>query len=245
MNHSEAGKLGAIKSKEVWANKKKYFVEQYQKNPNRCKFCEKILDYEKRRNKFCDHVCSAKYNNLHNERSCNKNHKQSWKEKYELSPKFCTKCGCKLDYELRHNVFCKNCCDEGYKSFQHLSNGSCLYCGKECGKTFCNSKCMADLKWKQLKEEMEASGRARAKHTAKRYLLEKEPKCKICGISEWCDKKLPLILDHIDGNSDNWNLDNLRLVCSNCDSLLPTYKGKNKGKGRYSRKMRYREGKSF
>ena len=59
------------------------------------------------------------------------------------------------------------------------------------------------------------------------------------------DKPLLLILDHIDGNADNCKIDNLRLVCSNCDAQLSTYKGRNVGKGRFSRKMRYREGKSF
>ena len=42
-------------------------------------------------------------------------------------------------------------------------------------------------------------------------------------------------MDHIDGNSENNRLDNLRLICSNCDMQLPTYKAKNKGKGRKDR----------
>lgn len=52
-------------------------------------------------------------------------------------------------------------------------------------------------------------------------------------------------MDHIDGNSDNWSLDNLWLVCGNCDMLLPTYKGKNIGNGRYKRRERYKQGKSY
>jgi len=40
-------------------------------------------------------------------------------------------------------------------------------------------------------------------------------------------------------------LKNLRLVCGNCDMLLPTYKSKNKGNGRHNRRKRYAEGKSY
>lgn len=64
-------------------------------------------------------------------------------------------------------------------------------------------------------------------------------------ISEWNLKEIPLIMDHIDGNSYNSSLKNLRFICPNCDALLPTYKGRNKGNGRYSRRKRYKEGKSY
>ena len=37
--------------------------EQYKDNPNLCKNCGKPLPWEKRRNNFCNHSCSAEYNN--------------------------------------------------------------------------------------------------------------------------------------------------------------------------------------
>ena len=40
------------------------------------------------------------------------------------------------------------------------------------------------------------------------------------------------VLDHIDGNADNNNRENLRLICPNCDSQLDTYKSKNKNSAR-------------
>jgi hypothetical protein len=68
------------------------------------------------------------------------------------------------------------------------------------------------------------------------YLIHKyDNKCMMCGISEWMNIKIPLVSDHIDGNSKNNNLDNFRIICNNCDSILPTFKGKNRGRGRKDR----------
>ena len=57
--------------------------------------------------------------------------------------------------------------------------------------------------------------------------------------------KVPIELDHIDGNSENNSLENLRILCPNCHSLTPTYKSSNKGKGRKYRRERYNIGKSY
>ena len=57
--------------------------------------------------------------------------------------------------------------------------------------------------------------------------------CEICGITEWIGLPVMLILDHIDGNSDNHIWSNVRTTCSNCDAQLPTYKSKNKGNGSF------------
>ena len=37
---------------------------EYLTNPNLCKFCNKPIPYEKRINKFCNHSCSASFNNI-------------------------------------------------------------------------------------------------------------------------------------------------------------------------------------
>jgi len=46
-------------------------------------------------------------------------------------------------------------------------------------------------------------------------------------------KPMIFILDHIDGDASNNKRDNLRMVCPNCDSQLPTYKFKNKNSARH------------
>lgn len=54
-----------------------------------------------------------------------------------------------------------------------------------------------------------------------------EPKCYSCGLFTWLDKPIPLELEHIDGNSGNHLISNLTLLCPNCHSFTPTYRGKN------------------
>jgi hypothetical protein len=75
----------------------------------------------------------------------------------------------------------------------------------------------------------------------KKFLLNaQEHKCSVCGCSDvWLGKELVFIKDHIDGNSENNVRANLRLVCPNCDSQLPTFKNRNRGNGRHARRERY------
>ena len=58
-----------------------------------------------------------------------------------------------------------------------------------------------------------------------------EPKCAICGIGRWLDEEVPLQLDHKNGNKEDNNLKNLRLLCPNCHALTPQYRLKNEFKG--------------
>ena len=57
----------------------------------------------------------------------------------------------------------------------------------------------------------------------------KKNKCEICGIESWNGSILRMQLDHIDGNSHNHKLENLRMICPNCHSQTETYCGKQNG----------------
>ena len=46
----------------------------------------------------------------------------------------------------------------------------------------------------------------------------------------WGGKPLPLILDHVNGNSRDNRPANLRFLCPNCESQLPTRGGANRGR---------------
>lgn len=59
----------------------------------------------------------------------------------------------------------------------------------------------------------------------RRALIESkiEYKCIICGIDRWRSQKLNLEIDHIDGNSSDNRIKNLRFLCPNCHSQTTTF----------------------
>tara|TARA_Y100000114_G_scaffold60183_1_gene55161 strand:- start:1156 stop:1518 length:363 start_codon:yes stop_codon:yes gene_type:complete len=64
--------------------------------------------------------------------------------------------------------------------------------------------------------------------------------CAFCGNEgEWKKKNLSLVLDHINGVKKDNRLENLRFVCPNCDSQLPTFKSKNIKYQRDNNKFNY------
>jgi hypothetical protein len=91
--------------------------------------------------------------------------------------------------------------------------------------------------------EIETLTEANARRHAKRYLIHTTGNiCSRCGVTEWMGEPVPLVCDHISGDSSDNRIENFRLVCCNCDAQLPTFKSKNRGKGRdYDREYRQKK----
>ena len=66
--------------------------------------------------------------------------------------------------------------------------------------------------------------------TLKRRLYKeglKRPVCELCGQGEtWRGRPMGLILDHINGVADDNRLENLQIVCPNCNATLDTFCGR-------------------
>lgn len=49
------------------------------------------------------------------------------------------------------------------------------------------------------------------------------PRCYECGLTEWLGQPAPLVMDHINGKNRDHRLENLRMLCGNCNMLQPTF----------------------
>jgi hypothetical protein len=130
---------------------------------------------------------------------------------------------------------------------------TCKNCGSPLGRrgSYCSNPCQQEFQRNERIREWLETGQARvhprSDHYVKAYLAkEQQNTCAVCGQGTVHNGMLlNFILDHIDGNSENNARENLRLVCPNCDSQLPTFKNRNHGNGRYFRRQRYANGISY
>jgi len=79
-----------------------------------------------------------------------------------------------------------------------------------------------------LSDLLKVGSNIKSKDLKERLIKEKLKiyKCEECSINEWNGKKIVLELDHIDGNKNNNLLENLRILCPNCHSQTPTFRGR-------------------
>ena len=128
----------------------------------------------------------------------------------------------------------------------------CLNCGNEINKRnkYCSNLCQKEFEYKKYIQEWKNNkasglkGEYQISNHIKTYLFSKyNYKCARCGWGEinQYTNKIPLEVEHIDGDYKNNLESNLILLCPNCHSLTSTYKGANLNKGRKSR-SRYRIG---
>jgi hypothetical protein len=80
--------------------------------------------------------------------------------------------------------------------------------------------------------ELLVAGSTYSRGSLKRRLYAhglKTPVCELCGQDEnWHGRHMALILDHVNGDSSDNRLENLRIVCPNCAATLETHCGRNK-----------------
>jgi hypothetical protein len=121
-----------------------------------------------------------------------------------------------------HRVFYRRCEEDGIdlaplKERSKVANAKHLECcrGKVDLEDILSGK-VPYLNRTRLKQRMLAEG-----------VLEE--KCSECGLGpEWRGKPLSLVLDHINGDTDDQLRENLRLLCPNCNSQTETFAGRNK-----------------
>lgn len=81
-------------------------------------------------------------------------------------------------------------------------------------------------------DQILVAGRPTGSHTLKLRLFSegvKRAACELCGWAQRSpDGRVPVELDHINGDRNDNRLENLRVLCPNCHSLQTTHRGLNK-----------------
>jgi len=81
-----------------------------------------------------------------------------------------------------------------------------------------------------LKDILVSDSSYQSNKLRKRLIKENifEERCYNCGLTEWQGYKIPLELEHKNGNNRDHRIDNLTLLCPNCHAFTDTYRGRNK-----------------
>lgn len=168
---------------------------------------------------------------------------------YNQEPKKCKGCDTKLEYNDRQKTFCSRSCSAKFNNEDRVRTKKCIGCNKDIvgysGSDFCSRDCWKIqhkkkveekyrsyiAKWKN-DEEKGWQGKGYAVHKyIRRFFFEKfDGKCQECSWSKInpATGKVPLQVDHVDGNAGNCKEENLKLLCPNCHSLTPTFGRLNK-----------------
>jgi hypothetical protein len=191
---------------------------------------------------------------VHTETWCQRQHDEAV-ARHEAASKICRHCGEPIPYEKRNNDFCNRAC---WREYPHKSGRApkaprLCACGNPLGRnssTYCSLACQQEQKRVRTDALIRESGSVSPHYIAPRaikafLLRERGNRCELCDGERWQGQPMPLVLDHVNGDSSDNSLVNLRLACGNCDMLLPTYKGRNRGNGRHTRRQRYARGESF
>ncbi len=102
---------------------------------------------------------------------------------------------------------------------------------------FCSNICQGNFiraQWFETNKSAFNSGKLTSRRSIKKFIEVRDGNnCAICHHLPYHNgNKLTMVLDHIDGKASNCSPSNFRLVCPNCESQLPTFRGRNRGNGR-------------
>jgi hypothetical protein len=178
--------------------------------------------------------------------------KQKRVEEYNRDPNICFNCKTSLTYEKQKAKFCSRSCAARVNNVVSpkrtaaiIRTITCIACGTETtNPKYCSRLCGSNHRTEQSKQKVIAGNGSHGQ--VKNYLISIHGnKCMGCNDTHKRGIRLVMELEHKNGNSSDNQLENCELLCPSCHSVTPTYKGKNRGNGRATRRQRYQDGKSY
>ncbi len=154
----------------------------------------------------------------------------------------CKQCNNALTYKQRHNSFCSRTCARIFTNsvlYPLDKRRKCRTCqltiGSKNDTHYCSVECKAN--GKQKKRFSLSIEEARTPASIRKVMLRDfGHMCMVCHNTTWLDQPIPIEVDHVNGLSYDNRPENLRLLCCNCHALTPTFRSKNRGNGRKSRR---------
>lgn len=130
---------------------------------------------------------------------------------YDRDPRICGWCGNQMPYASRRKAYCDHSCAASATNRRR-------YGDRKPRLSFAERRAeyLRATPFEQLGET----------HKREVVLAEQGGVCAECHICDWRDRPITLELDHIDGNRDNWDRDNLIFLCPNCHSQTATWRGR-------------------
>lgn len=208
----------------------------------KCLNCNKKTDNPK----FCSLSCSSAYRK-------GKNLKPT-----ALKIKVCPQCENLFEAKDGREKFCSRSCSAIYNN--HLKpkkpDQFCLNCNgyikpSRHKKIYCSNACSHEHKKKVYIEEWlknpskATNNDGNLSSAVRNYLIDNANHTCKCGFNtiNKFTGKVPLTINHIDGNSRNNTPENLKVLCYRCHSLTENFGALNKGKSnRLDRRHKYRQG---
>ncbi len=213
LSYSEAGKLGANKSREIVKLLVEKRINQYNNNPKRCYFCNAPIEYRSKRNKFCNSSCAATFTNCKRSNGDKAKKILITKSKKVILIMHCLFCNTKFTQSNRKQKFCSHACSA--------------------------KKIQSDI----IREIEAGTFSGSVGSFKTYLIIRFGLKCMICGWDKLnqITGKCPIELDHVDGNHEN-NLRSICPNCHSLTSTykaLNKGNGRHKRMERYKNEKSY------
>lgn len=213
---SENLKATNYKKKLEREEKKKSDLDIWISEEHPCLVCGKIMTEYYGRGDYCCELCARKASHLNMSEESRKSYEEGIRKGLETQKKM-------REEGLIHNSF-GNLTDEQRKKGHEKSIESRSRNSKNNRKEWLE---------KVLSNELQAWQGGFSK--LKWALIEfgyKEYKCDCCGLSEWYGQPIPLEVHHVDGDSHNNDINNIKFLCRICHTKTPDYSWKSYNKRR-------------